>query len=777
MSLLVWLPLNGDLRNLGCSDYSFTTIETPTYTTGKIGQCYQRANSNTQLTNGININSNLLDILGTEASIAVWVKPLGTHTHYNGTIVSSGNWNAKKWAFGVSQDNSQVDVLCGGYNNYITCSVPVNEWTHLVSTFNNGICKLYKNGVYIGEKTGQAAFASDASNACIGRETYASGYFGFNGCINDVRIYNHCLSAAEVREIAMGLVLHYKLNGGLFGNPNLLARYVVPGQAAPTSTANGGRTTWLGDYKITIPATENADTYFRLFMTEQLISGTTYTISCKVSGLLNGSYYRFPLFAQNNTSMGVLTIDHNGLCSLTFTMNWTGTQTAATGINGETVYVNFLDDSGRSLVSGQGAITLYDFKLEKGNTVTPWCPADSELAIDRTIVSDSSGYGHNGTITGNIITNFSTPRYNVSTNFPDSACSIGIGNLSTMIPEGIFTFNIWFKKLTGEWSSKSYETILGGPSGFELEAKVSSTNSPVLKYYSWGGGTTNYTLDEWHMLTMVRTTSNTKFYLDGELKVTGSAGSIPSGSYFIGAWSNALGQNYRGYLSDARIYCTPLLDNDIKMLYNVSMKVDNLGRVHTFEFDEKDNNFLAGTMITASYGNRINPYTKYNSNGELYFDTNGSSAGSDYIPINPTNHTYYYDFDISVNAGNQFYIGFERYDANKTSRSNNACTYIYASNSSTDINHKHISGTVNLSTDGVNPCAFIALRILNGWSGTTSGVIGTATIHSMSLREISTIQNLKSYKNGILSTSEFKEYQKAAFYKNGFVEATEFIEI
>ena len=82
--------------------------------------------------------------------MAVWVKPLGTHTHYNGTILSSGNWNGKKWAFGVSQDNSKVDVLCGNYNNYITCAVPANEWTHLVSTFDNGICKLYKNGAYIG---------------------------------------------------------------------------------------------------------------------------------------------------------------------------------------------------------------------------------------------------------------------------------------------------------------------------------------------------------------------------------------------------------------------------------------------------------------------------------------------------------------------------------------------------------------------------------------------------------------------------------------------------
>jgi hypothetical protein len=33
-------------------------------------------------------------------------------------------------------------------------------------------------------------------------------------------------------------------------------------------------------------------------------------------------------------------------------MTWTGAQTAVTGADGETVYVNFLDDASRSLASG-----------------------------------------------------------------------------------------------------------------------------------------------------------------------------------------------------------------------------------------------------------------------------------------------------------------------------------------------------------------------------------------------------------------------------------------
>ena len=208
MSLKIWLPLTGDLRNLGTSNYEITPIGTATYVNGKIGQCYQRATSDAQVTTGIKIDNNLLDVLGAHCSIAVWVKPLGTHTHYNGTIFSSGNWNAKRYAFGVSQDNTKVDVLCGAYNNYINCTVPQNEWTHLVSVFDNGTCLLYKNGIYIGQLLNQKAFETDADWSAIGRDTYAGGYFGFNGLINDVRIYDHCLSSSEIKEISQGLVLH-----------------------------------------------------------------------------------------------------------------------------------------------------------------------------------------------------------------------------------------------------------------------------------------------------------------------------------------------------------------------------------------------------------------------------------------------------------------------------------------------------------------------------------------------------------------------------------------
>lgn len=162
-------------------------------------------------------------------------------------------------------------------------------------------------------------------------------------------------------------------------NPNLMSRYATAGGTgnSPGSTAGGGRTQYYGDYGIIIPASENADTYFTLYMKQTLTQNTVYTISCYASGLLNGSYYNFPLFAQNNSAMGQIAINHNGLCFLTFTMTYTGSQPAATA-GSETVYRCFLDDNGRNLASGQGPITLTHFKLEEGSVPTPWVPCSTD---------------------------------------------------------------------------------------------------------------------------------------------------------------------------------------------------------------------------------------------------------------------------------------------------------------------------------------------------------------------------------------------------------------
>ena len=61
----------------------------------------------------------------------------------------------------------------------------------------------------INSVTATAPYQSSDTGLTIGRETYASGYFSFNGDLCDMRIYDHALSQAEVKDLSKALAVHY----------------------------------------------------------------------------------------------------------------------------------------------------------------------------------------------------------------------------------------------------------------------------------------------------------------------------------------------------------------------------------------------------------------------------------------------------------------------------------------------------------------------------------------------------------------------------------------
>jgi len=556
MSLQVWLPLNRDLRNQGL-DKQVTINGGIIDDNGKLGKCYLVTKTNPiTITQSISATS--------EWTVNFWAKlpsSMNNATAWE-TMFSFPTINADTGANGISYINwasyHNVKIWDDANHQWFWASPSTHfnydkwhMWTVAHTANGNGVTgKIYIDGNLIGTYNNTThQMKIRPGSITIGGGISTGGFY-----INDFRIYDHCLSQMEVKELSKGLVLHYPLNRGGFGNENLLSRYVVPGQAGPTSTAAGGRTTWLGDYKITIPATENADTYFRLFMSEQLVSGQTYTISCQVDGLLSGSVYRFPMFAQSNTAMGVLVLDHNGLNSLTFTMNWTGTQTAATGANGETVYVNFLDDSSRTIVSGQGAITVSNFKLEKGEKVTPWCPnvldtLYSTMGLNSLIEYDCSGYCNNSVYNSKPTVSSDTSKYNVSTYFGEYNTPKTDLIDNSLLPALTNCTITWWEKndttrtllLTGQTTS---HYIAASDGNTYYHGTVGGTKT---LYRDGIAGTYSCEAGKWHHYALV--------------------------GVDISSWTALHFNSYssywylKGLVSDFRIYATALSADDVKSLY------------------------------------------------------------------------------------------------------------------------------------------------------------------------------------------------------------------
>lgn len=557
MSLKVWLPLDGDLRNLGASDIEITNNGTTIDDAGKIGKCYY-FNGSAQY---LQFNKTLGDIYVNDFSLCAWLKPTDDT---RGVIISE---YASAGASNVALEllaNRVIRVYWNGSPDWNTGIIlNKNEWSHIAITKQNNTLKLYVNGVYKVEKT--TTLSKRPSTACIriGDDYRGGTGVSYMGYMNDIRIYNHCLSAAEVHEIAQGLVLHYKLD----------SVKIKTGTNLVTGITSGGQTTVLTDGRVGVQTTgENKDTYFRINLSENITSGTKYFLSCDASGIPDDGYWYFPLGNQTNSAL-VFRI-YNGHNEYSFTANdidW-----------GEKRL--FMDDNNRLYWNKQAS--FWNFELYKIPTLE---------------VEDSSGYGHHATLTnGSLSTD--TSRYSASLILDASTQAIGnpIFKAGTFISE--YTWAGWIKR--------KYTTAVAKQIHANIVTVSLYTNfSP---YIAWTSGKTDGSttgsgaaggtatiLDEWVHMALTYKSGIWKTYINGDLNRTWDYSS--AGVYIVATENNKLGNGFIGNLSDIRIYATRLLDTDIKSLYNIGMKVDNLGGIHTFEFlenEEKESIKKTGQIIT-----------------------------------------------------------------------------------------------------------------------------------------------------------------------------------
>ena len=599
MSLQVWLPLTRDINSQGLCNVPTTSINSASIATGgKLGNCLSLLSDG----QAVSLNS-YMDVCSTYTrySMSAWIYMSSTATNHSSSILSSGDWNSGsgQLCFGLYSYSSDgyYKILVpnkSSWSSGISLSSPIklNMWYNICIIYDGNNTRGYVNGEYVGSYAGGGITpSSNSKNLYIGCATYYPG-FTLKGSINDVRIYDHCLSAKEVNEISKGLNLHYKLSDPYVESTT---NYSSQSTGADGWNNSGSATRSNNDTSVNRVSSDcpvlsiKQTTAGNSAMTFGRVSTSTYTALKGATVTASVYTYISDVNCSSNTVYLRSAATDGAICTFKYKgstnpQSWPKNQwirIEGTGSVSSTetsvyfcTYTNNLNE--------KRYFTCWQLELK--NHSTPFVAGSR----DESMVCDCSGLSNNGTKIGGV-TPSSNPlpiRYEKSYDFDGSTGSIQIPNLATLVPSGEFTMNCWIYH-DNTWSSKGYETILGGPSGFELEAKPASTNSPSLYAYSWGQGQATYELNKWNMITMTRNASEAKFYINGELKITGSAGTIPSGNYFIGAWNTSSQQNYKGKISDFRLYSTVLSIEDIKTLYNTSASVDKNGNMYAYEFKEE----------------------------------------------------------------------------------------------------------------------------------------------------------------------------------------------
>lgn len=534
MALQVWLPLNGNLNNQGLKQVNVINHNTTFDNNGKIGQCCNIASGQYLGLDATNQNNHKYPYI----SIACWVYPTQNDSteRYIIDCYESGGC-------GINLKNTKLggQIYAGGYKScYTPNTITINTWYHVCITYDGSILCLYLNGELVNSLVNSGPITYH--NTCPweiggnpGATSFGSG--NFIGKINDLRIYDHALSAKEVQEIAKGLILHYKLD-------NVLPTSLLTSSASKSATvASGGTSVYTGYWYL--------DTKYHDIIKTNTVLTVEYDYNIDLSTITATTT---ALYSQFNTSIispsNTLTynmIQSNPIGHKVDTFSVTSAQANYSSSFRLRIRLNTTNEGAK--------VTISNIKMYFG---TP-------NNFDN--INDSSGYQNNGLLNITTLANNNSARYSESLYF---------GNYNT--PNIILQNTSFLSSLTncticwwGKYDTTKTLLLTGQDTNYYVAASNANTfyhknaGSPIM-YKNGVEGTYSCLAGTWdfYVLKNVNLSSWTT------LKINSYASSWP----------------LKGYLSDFRIYVTELTDEQILDLYQTSTSIDKEGNVYTRELVE-----------------------------------------------------------------------------------------------------------------------------------------------------------------------------------------------
>lgn len=544
MSLRVWLPLTKDLRQQGLDNVTVTNNGATFNSAGKLGGCYEFASGKriqTTLPPTSSLNSKAI-------SFACWINISSWNSSYDClmSIADGTGWQQSRATLSRNNTASTLtwNIADGSTSTRVstTTSLSTNTWYHIACTYDGASLKIYVNGTL---DNSAAATLSIGYAGTFNIGGWSGNNYPINCKMNDVRVYSHCLSPMEVKELAKGLVLHYPLNRQGWGQENL----------ATCTTPQYNLSAYTSNYN-----------YFWIASAGTLTAGKTYTVSAEVTVSDNIERCTIYNYHTNPTTGGP---QYDYFPADGKRHSWTFTA-SATGLLGY---------CGVAGATANHTAVYKNIKIEEGEIATPYIPRSNEtlyitMGLNSTTEYDCSGFCNNGTRTGTFTWTSDTPKYAVSQVFNGSQYIVESNEINTTDS----TIALWIKSALSA-------------NAHVLDARNSSEvgKQPIYQYTNGsiqaGGNnayvTTNTGLlvaNTWVHVALVQSGNSLLVYKNGTLFQTISCNNSPIIKPTIGARLN-FSKKYTGQLSDIRIYATALSADDVKSLYQNCATIDPDGTI------------------------------------------------------------------------------------------------------------------------------------------------------------------------------------------------------
>lgn len=587
MALQLWLPLNGDTRQLGLNGTTISGAPS-SWGNGNMGKCATFAGNAVIKTASVH-DFDYLD----NFSWVVWV-----NTNYTGTatqyVFSVGRVDYSTFGYGL-EVRSMTQCLAWFGSTTWTFSVTGGQWTHVAFVKSGTNIKIYVNGVVQVNAafSGTAPTFADSIGVGIGCFHYSGGnIYYYNGSIADFRIYDNVLTPKEVHEIAQGLCCHYPLNDPYAtGSINKYSGDNFEGKPSGSSYTVTKLANERGyNYKLSYTGTGNNTWPNFYFPTFSFTAGKTYDYSCKVRCHSKNFNISFRVAHISNdwvTSMKTITVADNQWHEYHIQIKLDAKYTRSGTEYDTKPLVEFYSES---LVTKDKVYTCdFDLKDVCVSECSTAASGSNGSWADNTVY-DTSGFGNHGSVTSACqpVLAGNSPMYDKCYEFPYKNYITGKMPFGGQAASN-FTISVWLNQIEGGAYSTWLNSNGYGGSGLWLAVNTEGCaqwgyREGVSPNYVKGGS--NIAINTWHLFTYVYKEGVATWYLDGKKNCSAAYADktiMPAGTFTLGDSyaGNDWNTNFHGKLSDFRIYATALSDADIAELYNTPVSITSTGTMMT----------------------------------------------------------------------------------------------------------------------------------------------------------------------------------------------------